>query len=154
MARSLDEHQQAELSAFVNELAEAAGYTTTAEWARESGYPASNLSELRNGNRSVDGYNLLRLIRAAAARAGSKSGQFAMEKSAGKETLLATIATLDAILGELRDVVAEEELTSSGDGPRVADQRAADADAAAQRAAEAIAPRATETQKAANGQGD
>lgn len=69
MARALDATQQAELSAFVNRLAQIAGYETTAEWARDSGYPASNLSNLRNGRGSVDGYNLLRLVRAAAARA-------------------------------------------------------------------------------------
>lgn len=68
MARPLDDRQQAELSDFVNALAELGGYTTTAEWARESGYPAPNLSELRNGVAGIDGYNLLRLTRAAAAR--------------------------------------------------------------------------------------
>lgn len=70
MARALDAQQQGELSAFVNELAALAGYTTTAEWARDSGYPAPNLTNLRNGKGAVDGYNLLRLIRAAAQRAG------------------------------------------------------------------------------------
>lgn len=68
MARPLDDRQQADLSAFVNDLAQRANYTTTAEWARDSGYPASNLSNLRNGKGAVDGYNLLKLIRAAAAR--------------------------------------------------------------------------------------
>ena len=48
MARDLDPQQQADLTEFVNAIADLAGYTTTAEWARESGYPASNLSNLRN----------------------------------------------------------------------------------------------------------
>lgn len=68
MARDLDEHQRRELSDFVNQLAEAAGYTTTAEWARDAGYPAPNLGNLRNGKSAVDGYNLLRLMRAASRR--------------------------------------------------------------------------------------
>lgn len=68
MARKLDDQQRTELAAFLNQVADAAGYTTTAEWARDSGIPASNLSNMRNGKRAVDGYNLLRLMRAAAVR--------------------------------------------------------------------------------------
>jgi hypothetical protein len=68
MARKLDGEQQADLTAFVNALADRAGYTTTAEWSRDSGYPAPNLSNLRNANGAIDGYNLLRLIRAASDR--------------------------------------------------------------------------------------
>lgn len=69
MARPLDERQQAELTAFVNSLAELAGYTSHAEWARDAGYPAPNLTNLRNAKGAIDGYNLLRLIHAAARRA-------------------------------------------------------------------------------------
>jgi hypothetical protein len=79
MARKLDEQQQRLLTDFVNRLAAQAGYTTTAEWARESGYPASNLSNLRNGRGAVDGYNLVRLIRAAAARAAVEPPQLATD---------------------------------------------------------------------------
>lgn len=68
MARKLEAWQQEELTAFVNALADAAGYTKTADWARDSDYPASNLSDLRNAKMGVDGYNLLRLIRAAASQ--------------------------------------------------------------------------------------
>lgn len=78
MARSLDERQQAELTAFVNAIAEAAGYETTAEWARDSGYAYPNLTNLRNGKGAVDGFNLLRLIRAAAARADLTTEQLAL----------------------------------------------------------------------------
>lgn len=70
MARRLDAHQQKVLTDFVNALARAAGYTTHAEWSRDSGYPAPNLSELRLGKGGIDGVNLVRLIRAAAAKAG------------------------------------------------------------------------------------
>ena len=69
MARKLDERQQEELAAFVDALGELGGFSSTAEWSRESGYDRSALSDLRNRNGAVDGYNLLRLIRAASARA-------------------------------------------------------------------------------------
>jgi hypothetical protein len=78
MARSLDDRQQAELTAFVNAIAEAAGYETTAEWARDSGYAYPNLTNLRNGKGAVDGYNLFRLIRAAAARTDITVDQLAL----------------------------------------------------------------------------
>lgn len=78
MARQLDERQQAELTDFVNALAGAAGYATTAEWARDSGYPPPNLSNLRNGRGAIDGFNLLRLIRAAAARVDLTPEQLAL----------------------------------------------------------------------------
>jgi hypothetical protein len=68
MARKLDELQLRELADFVNQLGEAAGYATTAEWAREAGWFASSLSEVRNGKAGIDGLNLLKLMRAAAGR--------------------------------------------------------------------------------------
>ena len=69
MARKLDERQQAELTSFVNTLAELGGYTNTAEWSRDSGYAYPNLTNLTNGKGAIDGFNLLRLIQAAARRA-------------------------------------------------------------------------------------
>lgn len=68
MSRRLGRPEQEELSGFVNALAAAAGYATTTEWARESGYSYPNLVDLRNGRSACDGFTLLRLIRAAAAR--------------------------------------------------------------------------------------
>lgn len=106
MARDLDERQLADLSAFVNALAEAAGYATTAEWARESGYPAANLSNLRNGRKGVDGYNLLRLIRAAAARSDLTTEQLAL----GLARATAADASAESVarrLDELAGLVAE-----------------------------------------------
>lgn len=82
MARQLDNQQQRELTNYVNRLFELAGYSSTAEWARESGYPPSNLSNLRNGVKAVDGYNLLRLIRAAAARIGTDPEDLALQAPA------------------------------------------------------------------------
>lgn len=103
MARPLDERQQAELTAFVNALGELGGYTSHAEWARDSGYPAPNLSELRGGKKAVDGYNLLRLIRAAAARA----------EAAPDDLAVAIAQALEA--GESSDLIARrlEELAAA-----------------------------------------
>ena len=78
MARSLDARQQKELTDFVNALAERAGFETTAEWARASGYPAPNLSNLRRGKAAIDGYNLLRLIQAAAEQDGASPADVAV----------------------------------------------------------------------------
>jgi hypothetical protein len=106
MARDLDPQQQADLTGFVNALAEIAGYTTTAEWARESGYPASNLSNLRNARGGVDGYNLLRLIRAAAARAEAPPEHL----SASLARALGTAGADDSVadrLDELAGLVTE-----------------------------------------------
>src|SRR5262245_21520742 len=77
MARPLDERQRDELAAFVNAIAEAAVYKSTAEWARDSGYDRAALSELRNAKGGVDGYNLLRLLRSAAARTSLTPEQLA-----------------------------------------------------------------------------
>jgi hypothetical protein len=106
MARPLDDRQQRELSEFVNALATAAGYTTTAEWARDSGYPPPNLSNLRNGRGAVDGYNLLRLIRAAAARSDLTTDQLALglAQATARE---ATEESVQARLDELTELVTE-----------------------------------------------
>jgi hypothetical protein len=69
VARKLDQAQLRELSEFVAELKTLGGYTVSAEWARDSGYPAPNLSKLENAVGAIDGYNLLRLIRSSARRA-------------------------------------------------------------------------------------
>lgn len=110
MARDLDERQRAELTDFVNAIASAAGYTTTAEWARDSGYPASNLSNLRNGRGGVDGFNLLRLIRAAAARAENMTAeQLALGVAqASADTTEESIARrLDELAGLMKEALDE-----------------------------------------------
>lgn len=102
MARALDEEQQAELTLFVNDLAAAAGYTTTAEWSRDSGYPASNLSNLRNGRGAIDGFNLLRLIRAAAARGNREPQELARALTAGeRERTAQRLETMEEAVKEL-----------------------------------------------------
>lgn len=87
MAENLDASQRAALSAFVNSIAQAAGYTTTAEWSRDSGYPAPNLSKLRGGKGAVSGYNLLRLIRAAAERGNLSAEQLAVAAARGTDAV-------------------------------------------------------------------
>lgn len=124
MARDLDERQQAELSDFVNALADAAGYTTTAEWAREAGYPASNLSNLRNGRRAVDGYNLLRLIRAAASRSELTTEQLAVglaratEADESAESIGRRLDELSKLVQESLELLHEAQRLRSGDQQR------------------------------------
>lgn len=122
MARPLDDRQQGELSAFVNALAEAAGYTTTAEWARDSGYPPPNLSNLRNGRGAIDGFNLLRLIRAAAARTEMTPDQLAL----GLARATAGDASEESIGRRLDELAAlvTEALSLLRDDPPAARRRA------------------------------
>lgn len=135
MARSLDARQQEELTAFVNALAAAAGYETTAEWARESGYAYPNLTNLRNGKGAVDGYNLLRLIRAAAARSDLTTEQFALglaQATAGDGSAESTARRLDELAGfvaEALELLRESRPAArrprSGDGRNRAKKQAA-----------------------------
>lgn len=107
MARKLDNEQQADLTAFVNALALRAGYTTTAEWARDSGYPAPNLSNLRNGNGAIDGYNLLRLIRAAASRIDVAPIDLAVERASGAAASRGSFADrLEAVEGTMTELAS------------------------------------------------
>jgi hypothetical protein len=111
MARDLDHRQQAELTDFVNRLAQLGGYTTTAEWARQSGYPASNLSNLRNARGGVDGYNLLRLIRAAAERMEIQPEELAVTtarvqaEDAGDEMIASRLDELAGLVSEALELL-------------------------------------------------
>lgn len=119
MAENLDASQRAALSAFVNGIAQAAGYTTTAEWSRDSGYPAPNLSKLRGGKGAVSGYNLLRLIRAGAARTEMTPEQLALglaratAEDASEESIGRRLDELAALVTEalklLRDAPSAAE---------------------------------------------
>lgn len=127
MARKLDRQQQAELSDFVNALAEAAGYSTTAEWSRDSGYPPPNLSNLRNGRGAVDGYNLLRLLRAAAARSEMTPEQLALglaratAEDASEESIARRLDELASLVGRALEAL---EQRSQGEQPAPAARRA------------------------------
>lgn len=102
MARKLDAKQSRELGEFVARLKALGGYASSAEWSRESGYPAPNLSELENGVAGVDGYNLLRLIRAVGARAGLSAAEAAMVSSRASGT--ANGVAPEKILPALRQI--------------------------------------------------
>lgn len=62
----------AELSQFVTELYTWGGYARKSEWARDAGFPAPNLSDVMNGKAGIEGYNLMRLYKAAEKRAASE----------------------------------------------------------------------------------
>lgn len=103
MARGLDRVQKAELVAFLESLYRLGGYTGQAQWAREAGFYTPNLSRAmsRRTNQGVDGYSLLRLIRAAAARAGLSGSDAVMR--------LAQASAYDAVLQQVLLHLAELE---------------------------------------------
>jgi hypothetical protein len=116
VARKLDQAQVRELSAFVAELKALGGYEVSAEWARDSGYPAPNLSKLENGVGAIDGYNLLRLIRSSARRAGISPATAAAQASATARG--ADDAELVAELEELADLLERLQRLGSAIGRR------------------------------------
>lgn len=116
MARKLDQAQLRELSAFVDELKRLGGYTVSAEWARDSGYPAPNLSKLENGVGAIDGFNLLRLIRASARRAGVPPALAAAQASAAAR--VEDDPELVAELEELADLLERLQRLGSSIGRR------------------------------------
>lgn len=122
MARKLDDEQQADLTAFVNRLAESAGYTTSAEWSRDSGYPAPNLSKLRNGVGAVDGYNLLRLIRAAASKADRDPLILAAEQVEDARTIADRLEEVERGMTELASLI-RQGIQSRGDRGSAASPR-------------------------------
>lgn len=101
MARALDQHQLRELAGFVNDLADLGGYQTSAEWARDSGFPAPNLSNLRNARAGVDGYNLLRLLRAVAARLDRVAEEVATAAATGGAPSPETAQLLEELAGRV-----------------------------------------------------
>lgn len=70
MARQLDESEMQEIAAFVQALYRLAGYTRRKAFAEDARYHATNLSDVMNGRAGIEGLSLLRLIQAAAKKAG------------------------------------------------------------------------------------
>lgn len=115
MARHLSEPQASTLAAFVRALYRAGEFVSWAEFAREAGYPATNLSDVQLGKAGIDGLNLLRLIEAAARRAGRESTSLALEASAAEQPQpshapLSLEAHLEGIAATLRDLATGQEL--------------------------------------------
>lgn len=99
MARPLSEPQRAELAAFIDELYRLGGFATWAEFSRESGYPATNLSNVHLAKKGIDGPNLLGLIRAVARRTGAGVAEVALAAApAAQEDLEGILARL--LLGQ------------------------------------------------------
>lgn len=90
-----------ELAAFVNALQKRGGYKTTADFARDASFPAPNLSNIRNGKAGVDGVNLLKLIRAAAYRAGENEVSFALQAAEPAVDLREVVVRLEAVVVRL-----------------------------------------------------
>lgn len=107
MARKLDSGQQQALTDFVNTLGALAGYSNTAQWARDSGYAYPNLSKLRNAKGAIDGYNLLRLLQAAAERTEMPLEHLAVLTARLEAAVDDPTRELVRRLGELEALVAE-----------------------------------------------
>lgn len=122
MARKLDRSQIRELRDFVAELKALGGYRVSAEWARDSGYPAPNLSKLETGAGAIDGYNLLRLIKASAARADLTPAVAAAQAS-GLAGRAEDDPELAAQLEELADLLERLQLLGSSIGRHVSGGR-------------------------------
>src|SRR5581483_8523417 len=100
--RSSDLHQKAELAAFLDNLYRMGGYTSQAQWAREAGYHQVNLSNAMSRTKAdgIDGYNLLRLIRAVSERVAAGPEETALrlarESADGDGDLRRRLAELEA----------------------------------------------------------
>jgi hypothetical protein len=112
VARRLDKKQLEEFKGFLIGLRSLGGYATDAEWARESGVHAVNLSNARTGSAQLDGYNLLRLIVAVARRTKSAPEDTAVQAAvvragaqAGRAAAsVVSVADLEAIAGGLEQL--------------------------------------------------
>lgn len=65
VARPRTDQEKQVVASFVRDLFRASGYKTAEEWGSRAGVWGSNLSEYQSGKAMPDGYNLLRLMRAA-----------------------------------------------------------------------------------------
>lgn len=104
MARKLDGLQMRELQEFVAALKGLGGYTVSAEWSRDSGYPAPNLSKLENGVGAIDGYNLLRLIKAVVERIGETPAATAVKAASPGAQVEQSASEREAIAEALEDL--------------------------------------------------
>lgn len=98
-----------DLAAFVRELVDRSPFGTAAAFARAAQYPATNLSEVINGQASIDGANLVRLIRTAEAAGAREAGG---EGGAGLDPASSTSAAtrsdrdrLARVEGEVRKIL-------------------------------------------------
>lgn len=71
MARPLSDPQRQEVATFIRALYRLGGYATQKEFADDAGYHPVSMSDAMNGKAGVDGLNLIRMIKAAASRAGA-----------------------------------------------------------------------------------
>jgi hypothetical protein len=110
----LDEVQLREFAAFLQTLYDLGGFPSDAEWARQSGVHAVNLSNARTGQGQLDGFNLLRLIRSAADRAALPPEQLAiltarLEAAADDpmKEIVRRLRALETVTTEFQDLTAE-----------------------------------------------
>lgn len=72
MARSANKsYETSEVWRYVDELRQAAGFPSDGQFAIAAGFPPSSLSDWKRGKHAMSSLNLVRLIRAAAARSST-----------------------------------------------------------------------------------
>lgn len=77
MAAKRSPSQLAPIAQFLEELYELGDYATWKEFAEDAGISAPQVSDFKNGQVEPAGLNLLKLIRAAAARSRTSAAQIA-----------------------------------------------------------------------------
>lgn len=121
MARGLDAVQKAELAEFLERLLREGGYKTQSQWARDAGYHPVNLSNALNRSKEdgLDGYSLLKLIRAAAVRAESTPEALA-RRIAADGRIDETALRLEALEAQVAKLVTRDDLVESIETLRIA----------------------------------
>lgn len=135
MARGLDPNQKAELVAFLEELYRLGDYETQAQWAREAGYHTVNLSNALNRTKAdgLDGYTLIKLMRAAAKRAETTPEAVA-RRLAADDQQSDVARRLEALEGLVAELPTAEDLKRLGESMRRAIARASQGTGAAPQA--------------------
>ncbi|HXH35232.1 MAG TPA: hypothetical protein VNJ54_12615 [Plantibacter sp.] len=123
MARQLDPTQLQEFASFLDALRQLGQYKADAEWARESGVHAVNLSNARTGKSQLDGFNLLRLIQATSRRANLEPEQLAMVTARLEAVGDDHTSEIVRRLNELEALVAEGLLRVAEGGSSAASQQ-------------------------------
>jgi len=109
---------------FVRSLYELGGFESWGEYARESGFLASQVSDYKRSKNAPSGPNLLRLIQAATDRA-----PLAMREAAERTSPLGRVLVrLEALEGRVGDLPTKQEVTEGLDTLREAIGRVASRD--------------------------
>ncbi len=118
MAEKRSEQERSELGAFIRELYVIGGYARWAEFADDARVHPVSLSNWQNGEKTPDGVNVLKLIRAAAARTNREARELATSLAvADRERLADRLEDVERgmteLAGLLRESLGEQEADES-----------------------------------------